>query len=567
MAGPPPPPPSQGGGFDIRPPHVYHASELVRDGQDAHDRRGVKLVDALNKYSQSAGAGSGAEAFAAEYMAVVGKFLEVWGRGVVSIGGAAVGLTVTANNYAQADWEARGRKGPPPVKRPEPVVINKTPPYGPVNEIKWTGTGEDADSWQISGILGEIPDFLADVIRPAIEHGLRLGKVHEITPGARDDELRGMAVAWREIAKDAAKSAEELADAIAYLTDPQGNSEWQGAMRAFCQTIWGTTEWGRTRNEEGQRAPQGRSWKTSRGTVPAGRRPIIDVLRKTADAAQGILDPLADLAEKNRGLKVKYAKEAADATVKDLTVGLDLMELTRLAATMAFAEIVITFRSHMDKTGMNAVVEDHHRQFHEAADKLKNLKPELDFALRSAPTFQAEQARAQGYGARSLNEFKKEHSWQRPESQVPYVYSLDLATNEELVGGHTIDKHVGKTDSQLLLRLEDQANGAGKPTIPAASSFPDLESAQRYTQYCVRKNTTEIQNWLKDPPPNPPTDVFTVDLVPNQGPLSGPAVTGRNSRVVNDQATPVKDVYGVQTRLKWDPDLNPPFVVVTSMPA
>ncbi len=148
-------------------------------------------------------------------------------------------------------------------------------------------------------------------------------------------------------------------------------------------------------------------------------------------------------------MTTKYGKEAGEATFKDLTTGLDLWELTRLAATMAFAEIVITFRSHMDKTGMNAEVENYHREFNEAAAKLNNLRPELDVALRSAPTFQAEQARAQAFGARSLNEFKKEHRWQRDESQIPYVYSLDLATNEELSGGHTIDKHVGKTDSSV----------------------------------------------------------------------------------------------------------------------
>ena len=561
-----PPPPSQGGGFDIQPMHVFHASGLVRDGQHAHDQRGTALVDALNKYSQSAGTGSGADAFARAYKEVVRKFLEVWGKGVVSIGGAAVGLTVTANNYGRADWEARGRKGSPPVTRPEPVVINKVPPYGPVNDIAWTGTGEDADSWAVSGIAGEIPDFLADVIRPAIEQGLRLGKVHEITPGAEEGDLRGMAVAWRTAAKDAEKSAGELTDSIAYLMDPLGNSEWQGAMKAFCQTIWGTTEWGRTRDESGQRAPRGRSWKTSRDMAPAARRPIIEVLHKSADTIQRVLDHLADVGEGTTETTTRLAVEATKATVKDLTIGLDLWELTRLTATLAFGEIVMTFRSHMDKSGVDAVVDNYHREFNEAATTLSNLTPELDEALLSAPTFRSEQARAQAYGARSLNEFKKEHSWQLPESQFPYQYSLDLATNEELSGGHSIDKHVGKTDDQLLQRLRDQANGAGRPSVPAASSFVDLDSAQRYTQYCIRQNTTEIQDWLKNPPPAKPSKVVDVATVPSEGPLTGSPVTGRISDVVNGQAAPVRDAHGVATRLKYDPSLNPPFVVVTSMP-
>ncbi|MFE5858861.1 hypothetical protein ACFQ61_37295, partial [Streptomyces sp. NPDC056500] len=425
MSGPPPPPPSEGGGFDVEPPHVYHASDLVRDGQDKHDQRAVSLVEDLNKYSQSAGAGWGADSFARAYGDVVKRFLEVWAKGVVSIGGAAVGLNVTAGNYALADWAASNRLGPPPVKRPDPVVIDKAPTYGPVNDIKWLGTGEDADSWWISGALGEIPDFLADIIRPAIEQGLRLGRVHEITPGAREDDLRGMATAWRAVATEATKSSDALTSAISYITDPQGNGEWQGAMRAFGQTIWGTTEWGRTRDEAGQRAQTGRSWKTSRTTSPASRRPIIEVLHKTANAIQEILDHLAAVREKTTKTTERLGIEATKATVKDLTIGLDIWELTRLAATMAFAEIVLTFRSHMDKAAMDAAVENYHQEFSEASTKLTALLPELDEALLSAPTFQAEQARAQAFGARSLNEFKREHSWQRAEATFPYQYSLD----------------------------------------------------------------------------------------------------------------------------------------------
>ncbi|MFE5863960.1 hypothetical protein ACFQ77_25950 [Streptomyces virginiae] len=98
MAGTAPPPPNQNGGFDVQPVHVYHASGLVKDAQFAHAGRASALVDALNKYSQSAGRGWGAHNFAVAYVIVTEKFLEAWGRSVVSVGGAAVGLTVTANH-------------------------------------------------------------------------------------------------------------------------------------------------------------------------------------------------------------------------------------------------------------------------------------------------------------------------------------------------------------------------------------------------------------------------------------------------------------------------------------
>ncbi|MFJ3647208.1 hypothetical protein [Streptomyces murinus] len=229
-----PPSPKDGGGFDVQPRHLYYTSLVVRDGQFGYDKGATALVGVLNDYSQSAG-----------------------------VGGVAVGLTDTANKYRQADWQARRMQGPPSPPKPPPAVIDTAPRYGPVNDIKWSGTGQDADSSEIAGILGTIPDFLADVIRPAVEHGLRLGKMHEITPGCKDDEFKDMATAWGAAAKAAKGASDDFNGAIKFITDNKGNDEWQGAVKAFCQTIWGTTEWGRTYDPQGQRVSIGRSWKTS----------------------------------------------------------------------------------------------------------------------------------------------------------------------------------------------------------------------------------------------------------------------------------------------------------------
>ncbi|MGQ4364689.1 RNase A-like domain-containing protein [Streptomyces sp. SAS_272] len=560
-------PKSSGGGFDVQPQHLHYTALVVRDGQFDYDKGATALVDALNQYSQSAGTGWGADSFASVYKSVNEKFLELWAKSVVSVGGVAVGLTDTANKYTQADWHARKMYGPPPVEKPLPAVIDKPPRYGPVNDIKWSGTGEDADSWDISGMLGEIPDSLADVIRPAIEHGLNLGKMHEITPGARDEELKGMATAWRAVEKDAKAASDDFNSAIKFITNNKGNDEWQGAMKAFCQTIWGTTEWGRTYDAQGNRASMGRSWKTNRNVVPAKQRPVIEILRQTANTVQETLDHLADVRVKTAETTTRLGQEAAKATAKDLTTGLDLGEMTRLAATMAFGEIVLTFRSHMDKAAADAAVAKYHQEFSDAATKLLALEVELDEALLSVPTFRAEAARAAAYGARSLNDFKKEHSWQRTENQIPYKYSIDLVTEEELYGGHSIDRHVGLTDSQLTQRLRDEANGAGKVDIPAASSFTDLDSAQNHTQYNIRTNTAEIEKWLTGPPPPTPGEKqeFSVNSV-SSGLQGMSTVTGRTAPVVNDRATPPRDAYGVLSVLKYEPNLDPPFVVLTSMP-
>ncbi|WP_327680687.1 hypothetical protein [Streptomyces sp. NBC_00467] len=125
-----PPSPAASGGFDVQPVHVHHAADLVKDAQFAHAERAFALVDVLNKYNQSAGAGRGADAFADAYQKVAAKFLEAWGCSVVSVGGASVGLNHTANHYVLAEWGASGRKGPQPPRQPEPVVINKPPRYG-----------------------------------------------------------------------------------------------------------------------------------------------------------------------------------------------------------------------------------------------------------------------------------------------------------------------------------------------------------------------------------------------------------------------------------------------------
>jgi hypothetical protein len=426
-----PSPPGSGGGFDVQPPHLYYSSAVVRDGQFDYDKGATQLVETLNQYSQSAGTGWGPDSFANVYMEITEKFVKTWATSVVSVGGVAVGLTATADNYQAADWFARRMQGPPPRRTP-PAVIDKEPNYGKVNDIKWTGTGEDADSWAISGALGEIPDFLADVIRPAIEYGLNLGKTHEITPGAREDDLKGMATAWRQAASTALKAGDNFTSAISYVTDPQGNSEWQSAMKSFCQAIWGTTAWGRNRDAQGDIAQQGgRSWKTSGTVAPVQRRPILEVLHHTADTIQKTCDDLAQVAKTCRETTTNLAKTAAKGMVEDLTTGLDPLELLELAGSAMFGKLVMTFRQHMDRAAADKAVEIYQQKFSDAASTLLELEWELDEALKSAPTFNAEEARAEAFGARALNDFKKEHKWTVPNDAAGnHKYPLDLANQE-----------------------------------------------------------------------------------------------------------------------------------------
>ncbi|MGW3107446.1 RNase A-like domain-containing protein [Streptomyces sp. NPDC001100] len=554
--------PGAGGGFDVQPPHLYYSSAVVRDGQFDYDKGATRLVGALNEYSQSAGTGWGPDSFANVYMQIAEKFVKVWATSVLSVGGVAVGLTVTANNYQAADWSSRGMYGPPPRRIP-PAVIDKQPDYGKINDIKWSGTGEDADSWAISGALGEIPDFLADIARPAIEYGLNLGKTHEITPGARDDDLKGMATAWREAASTALKAGDNFTAAIDYMTDPQGNSEWQGAMKSFCQAIWGTTAWGRSRDAQGNIAQQGgRSWKTSATVAPGQRRPILEVLHHTADTVQKTCDDLVQVVRTCRTTTENLAKTAAKGMVVDLTTGLDPLELFKLAATDMFGELVMAFRRHMDRQAADKAVEIYQQAFSDAAAKLLELDWELDEALRSAPTFDAEEARAEAFGARALNDFKNEHKWTVPnDSAGNHRYPLDLANQEYIDNSHGVDKHIGKTDAQLVQRLRDQTN------IPAASTFKNLTDAQKFTQLAIDKNQAAISDYLDDGPPyHPPNKPFT--YLDPQGPVTGSSITKNEYQqaLAAHREPNVVQSHGVQIRVKPAPGMDPPFTLITSTP-
>jgi len=59
----------------------------------------------------------------------------------------------------------------------------------------------------------------------------------------------------------------------------------------------------------------------------------------------------------------------------------------------------------------------------------------------------------------------------------------------ELAGGHTIARHVGRTEAELRARL------ASQPRIPAATSFATLGSAEVAVTDALRANARAIQKW------------------------------------------------------------------------
>ncbi|HEY4907434.1 MAG TPA: RNase A-like domain-containing protein [Candidatus Acidoferrum sp.] len=74
------------------------------------------------------------------------------------------------------------------------------------------------------------------------------------------------------------------------------------------------------------------------------------------------------------------------------------------------------------------------------------------------------------------------------DSRVASNNLYDLARDEQR-GGHTLDKHVGRTDDQLRERLERERD------ISAASTWTDLTAAEETVAAALRANQVKIDRW------------------------------------------------------------------------
>jgi hypothetical protein len=63
-------------------------------------------------------------------------------------------------------------------------------------------------------------------------------------------------------------------------------------------------------------------------------------------------------------------------------------------------------------------------------------------------------------------------------------------SQDESAGGHTLRKHVGRTDDQLRERLRQERN------ISAASTWTDRETAERAVGSALQRNHDRIDRWL-----------------------------------------------------------------------
>ena len=76
----------------------------------------------------------------------------------------------------------------------------------------------------------------------------------------------------------------------------------------------------------------------------------------------------------------------------------------------------------------------------------------------------------------------------RPSTALSERYDLE---RDEERGGHTLKKHVGRTDEQLRERLAHERN------ISAASTWPDRDTAEATVAKALGSERGRIQNWIR----------------------------------------------------------------------
>lgn len=123
----------------------------------------------------------------------------------------------------------------------------------------------------------------------------------------------------------------------------------------------------------------------------------------------------------------------------------------------------------------------------------------------------------------------------------------DLSVDERH-GGHTLTRHVGRTDDQLRQRLRDQ------PNISAASTYPDRETAELVVARAIEASADRIRSWTGRQGSRPNLAVRVDDP---RGPPVG--------RVLERGARTPQPAHGAVVVLRWD-ERQRAFYVLTSYP-
>jgi hypothetical protein len=142
---------------------------------------------------------------------------------------------------------------------------------------------------------------------------------------------------------------------------------------------------------------------------------------------------------------------------------------------------------------------------------------------------------------------------QRPTYQENFSrQSTRDLSQDDLLGGHTLKRHVAKTDAELRDRLEHER-------ISAASTYTDRAAAERAVAATLRQNQDKLREWLKKPGRHPN---LVLDYDSDQ-PIGRTLRRGEIASVPCSHAVVVLS-YIESAGVKLSPDNN--YYVLTSYP-
>jgi hypothetical protein len=133
------------------------------------------------------------------------------------------------------------------------------------------------------------------------------------------------------------------------------------------------------------------------------------------------------------------------------------------------------------------------------------------------------------------------------ESATDSVRGRDLREDERR-GGHTIERHVGKSDEDLRARLKRE------PRIAAASTYTDLAVAERVVAEALREAAGQVERWTARTGRRPNL-ALDYDGAPG-------TIVGRSLRRGRPTAERCTDAVVV---LRWD-ERRDDYFVLTSYP-
>ncbi|WP_416414116.1 RNase A-like domain-containing protein [Pantoea sp. App145] len=130
---------------------------------------------------------------------------------------------------------------------------------------------------------------------------------------------------------------------------------------------------------------------------------------------------------------------------------------------------------------------------------------------------------------------------------------IKIAEHESLTGrkpgGHTLEKHIGKTPEQLRARFEKE------PRLYESGCFRSLQEAEQLISKVVRDNKSQIEMWVRNIPPGLPARM-TLHRTFHQS-------TGI---LVKRGSQEVFKCHGVGVVLDFQPWNGKPYFILTAFP-